>query len=197
MTYPKSIQNLIEKFSRFPTVGPKTAARFVFYLLKIPEKETEEMVKLIQDMKKSVKSCSFCFKATDKELNCEICQDKSRDKDLLCLVEKEQDLAAIESTKKYKGLYFILGGNVSKLRPKDIEGLRIKELKERLRNSKIKELILALNSTTEGEATVLYLERELKPLNIKIMRLGRGLPTGGEIEYADEETISSALESRK
>ncbi|XOB41717.1 MAG: recombination mediator RecR [Candidatus Nealsonbacteria bacterium] len=227
--YPKSIQKLIDIFSKFPTVGPRTAARFVFYLIKKPEKEINDLIKSISNLKESVKICSFCFNSFEigtREISppaeaatvlCPICQDASRDRTLVCVIEKETDLISIEKIKKYKGLYFILGGMVSKLRKEDIkkatlQGVshfvpyrRIKELEERIKNPRtfglpktdFKEIIIAINPTEEGEATALYLERFLKPLNKKITRLGRGLPVGGELEYADEETLSSALESRR
>ena len=196
--YPKSIQKLIGLFSKFPTVGPRTAARFVFYLLKLPKEEINDLTSAILKLKENVKSCKSCFLPFEGETElCPICRDQTRDKSLLCVVEKESDLEAIEKTKKYKGLYFILGGTLSKLKKEDIKNLRKDELLERAKNSEIKEIIIAINPTTEGEATVLYLERLLKPLNKKITRLGRGLPVGAELEYADEETLSSALESRK
>jgi len=210
--YPISIQKLIEQFSKFPTVGPRTAARFVFYLLKLSKEESGQLSESISSLQKEVKLCSFCFKPFEGENNvCEICSDNRRDKSLLCVVEKEIDLETIEKTKKYIGLYFILGGTVSKLMKEDIEKLRIKELRERIEN--VKEIIIATNPTTEGEATALYLERLLKPFTavqafgseaqarrgnpVRITRLGRGLPVGGELEYADEETLSSALDNRK
>jgi recombination protein RecR len=194
--YPLSIQKLIEIFSKFPTVGPRTAARFVFYLLNLPQEKTDELMEAISALKQNIKHCSFCFKTfeDEKEL-CEICADPRRDKSLLCVVEKETDLMPIEKTHKYLGRYFILGGLVSKFNEK--EGLRTEELLVKAGQAEIKEVILALNSTTEGETTTLYLERLLKPLNKKITKLGRGLPVGGELEYADEETLSSALEGRK
>ena len=197
--YPKSIQRLIEIFSKFPTVGPRTAARFVFYLMGKSKEEVEELVAAIQDLKKNVKICSLCFKPFEAEGElCEICKNPMRDKTLLCVVEKETDLMVIEQTKKFNGLYFILGGTVSRFKKKEVEKLRVKELKERVKNQpEIKEIIIAINPTLEGEATTLYLERILKPYNKKITRLGRGLPVGAELEYADEETLGSALESRK
>lgn len=207
--YPPSIQKLIDIFSRFPTVGPRTAARFVFYLMRLSEEQIKEILDSVSNLKKTIKICSFCFnpfQATDTEEKlCPICQNKTRNKNLLCLVEKETDLITIEKTKKYQGLYFILGGTVSKLKEDEIKKIRTEELVERIRNPErfgisgadFQEIIIAFNPTTEGEATALYLERLLKPLNKKITRLGRGLPVGGELEYADEETLSSALESRK
>ena len=197
--YPPSIQKLIDLFSKFPTIGPRTAARFVFYLMKISKEEIEELINSISNLKKTVKICSCCFNPFEGEGElCSICADSSRDKTLLCVIEKETDLFTLEKTKKYKGLYFILGGTVSTLKKADIEELRTKELKERIEtHPEIKEVIIATNPTTEGETTALYLERLLKPLNKKITRLGRGLPMGAELEYADEETLGSALEGRK
>lgn len=206
--YSSTIQNLIEQFSKFPTVGPRTAARFVFYLLRLDQKEIDELVSSVLKLK-SVRVCRFCFNYFEPknqlEHLCKICSEPGRDRTILSIVEKETDLISIEKTLKYKGLYFILGKTVSGLKKKDIEKLRLKELKERIENPKnfglldaqFKEIIIATNPTTEGEATALYLERALKPLNKKITRLGRGLPVGGELEYADEETLSSALEGRK
>jgi recombination protein RecR len=197
--YSKTVQKLIDLFSKFPTVGPRTAARFVFYLMHKPKEEIEELITSIANLKKNIKICPLCLNPYEGEAElCPICSDSRRDKSLLCIVSNETDLTAIEKTKKYQGLYFVLGGTVSRLKKADIEKLKIKELEKRIKNSReIKEIILALNPTTEGEATTLYLERLLKPLNKKITRLGRGLPLGGELEYADEETLTSALESRK
>ena len=193
-----SIQKLIDIFSKFPTVGPRTAARFVFYLLKLPKEEIENLTNSISILKEKVKFCSFCFKAFEggEEL-CEICSDPRRDKSLLCVLEKETDLLPIEKTKKYRGRYFILGGTVAKLKKEETKNLRTEELQARVENPEIREIIIAINPTPEGESTTLYLERILKPLNKKITRLGRGLPVGGELEYADEETLSSSLEGRK
>ncbi len=199
--YSPSIQKLIELFSKFPTVGPRTAARFVFYLVGKKKEEIDNLISTISKLKENLKLCKFCFfpfESIFPEELCEICRNPTRDKSLLCIVEKEIDLISIEKTKKYNGLYFILGGTVSALRKNDIEKLRIKELEEKLKKSpEIKEIIVATNPTTDGEATALYLQKILKPFNKKITRLGRGLPIGGELEYADEDTLSSALEDRK
>ena len=196
--YSRSIQKLIELFSKFPTVGPRTASRFVFYLLGLSKEEINELTSSINKLKENVKLCSFCHKSFEKEGElCEICSSQSRDKSLLCIVEKETDLIPIEKTKKYQGRYFILGGTISAFKKAELKKLRIQELLEAVKKSEIKEIIIALNPTTEGEATVLYLERILKPLNKKISRLGRGLPVGAELEYTDEETLRAAFEGRK
>lgn len=200
--YPPIIQKLIELFSKFPTIGPRTASRFVFYLIKLPQEKIEELSSSINDLKKTIKICPSCFNPFDPSAGsgqgefCSICSDISRDKNLLCVVEKETDLISIEKTKKYKGLYFVLGGTVS-LKKTDSKKVRIEELKEKVKNSDFKEIIIATNPTTEGEATALLIERELKPLGARTTRLGRGLPVGGELEYADPDTLMSAFEGRK
>ena len=200
--YPRSIQKLIELFSHFPTIGPRTASRFVFYLLKAPDKEFDEFVEALRNVRRDIRQCSFCFNSFEVAEDqgqtglCVICRDGTRDKALLCVVEKEGDLEALEKTKQYRGRYFILGGVNGILKKEGPQNIRAKELKDRMAGE-IQEVILALNPTTEGEATVLYLERLLKPFGEKISRLGRGLPVGGELEYADEETLRSALEGRK
>ncbi len=210
------IQRLIDEFSKFPTVGPRTAARFVFYLQELSLKETNELIQAIRDLKEKIAPCSFCFNPFEKEKNetlCPICRDPRRNTTFLCIVEKPTDLEAIEQTKKYKGLYFVLGGTVGKLRKRDLEKLRGTELKDRIlhpdksgiKNARFQEIIIATNATPEGESTALYLLRELGELKthnelikfIKTTRLGRGLPLGGELEYADEETLSGALDNRK
>jgi recombination protein RecR len=201
--YSPQIRKLIDLFSKFPTVGPRTAARFVFYLLSLSEEKVKELTSDISKLKENVKLCDSCFKSfepssADRSSKlCEICRDPGRRKELLCIVEKETDLIPIEKTKKYRGLYFILGGTVSVLKKEELKKLRIGEFLEKVKDPEVKEVIIALNPTTEGEATALYLERQLKPLGKKTTRLGRGLPMGAELEYADDETLSSALESRR
>jgi recombination protein RecR len=201
--YSSQIRKLIDLFSKFPTVGPRTAARFVFYLLSLSEEKVKELTLEISRLKEEVKLCDSCFKSFEppsidrSSRLCEICRDPARKKELLCVVEKETDLIPIEKTKKYRGLYFILGGTISVLKKEELKKLKIKELLERVKDPEVKEVIIALNPTAEGEATALYLERQLKPLGKKTTRLGRGLPVGAELEYADDETLSSALESRR
>ncbi|MBZ1345463.1 MAG: recombination mediator RecR [Candidatus Nealsonbacteria bacterium] len=210
--YSPTIQKLIDLFSKFPTVGPRTASRFVFYLMRLPKEEIKDFLNSILNLKKTIKICSFCFNPFEPSASlgqkgelCPICQDVTRNRSLICLIEKESDLISIEKTKKYKGLYFILGGLVSVLKKEKIKKLRIKELEERIKapqkfgilDASFKEIILALNQTTEGQATTLYLKRSLAPFGKKISQLGRGLPVGAELEYADEETLVSALEGRK
>lgn len=201
LMYARQIQKLIQLFSQFPTVGSRTAARFVFHLLNAPKNEVRELVEAIAELRNQIALCKFCFQPFDAsqktQETCTICQDATRDQGILCVVEKESDLEALESIKEYRGLYFILGGAVDPLQKEQRETLRTKELKERIQHSPIKEVIIATNPTTEGEATALYLERTLKDLKVKFTRLGRGLPIGGELEYADPETLKQSLESRR
>lgn len=203
--FPPSLQNLINSFSNLPTVGPKTASRFVLHLLHSSDEETKNLKKTLEEFNKNIKLCSFCFNPFEKEGKlCPICSDKTRKSENLLVVEKETDLATIEATNKYKGLYFILGGSVSNIKKEEVEKLRIKELKDRIkkpsdylnREQEVNEVIMGLNPNTEGRATTRYLVQELKSLDVKITQLGRGLPIGGELEYADKETIEEALKGR-
>lgn len=202
--YPKTIQKAIDFFSRLPGIGQRTATRFVFFLLKRDEKEIKEFAQTILDLKARIKTCQFCLKPFEGEKKlCEICSNPSRNFSQICIVEKEQDLETIESGRVYNGLYFILGGPFSKISKEELEKVRIKELLERLKNpekfgirEKIQEVILALNQTLVGESLSLYLEKNLKSLPVKITKLARGIPTGGEIEYADKETLESAFKKR-
>jgi len=204
-----SIKKLIELFSKFPTVGPRTASRFVFYLIKLPKDKIDELTNAVAELKNKIKLCLFCFspfessdsiKAGQSDL-CPICQNPLRNRQLLCVVEKETDLMSIEKTKKYNGLYFILGGTVATMKKSDIDNLRIEELSDKIKESKkFTEIIIATNPTPEGKATSILIERALKSLTVpafKITHLAQGLPVGGELEYADEETLESALEGRK
>lgn len=198
-----TIEQLIKIFAKFPTIGPKTAGRFVFYLLDSPTSTIDELIKSIQDLKSKTKTCPLCqrfFENQTAEI-CEICANPSRDKSLICIIEKEIDLEAIEKTATYKGLYFILGRVLPILKKENEQKTletNVEKLCDRIKNThEIKEVILALNSTLEGQNTILWLKRKLNGCNIKISQLAQGIPLGGEIEYADEETIASALEGRK
>ena len=200
--YSKSIQKLIEHFSKFPTVGRRTAERFVFYLMKTSKPEARELIESIAELKNKVKTCASCFKSFEGEQKlCPICSDARRDKKVICVVEKEVDLESIEKTRKFKGTYLILGEtflSAEKEKNKEEIEKRIEKLIERIKGEPVlNEIILAVNPTPAGNNTCLWIQRKLKPLNIKITYLGCGLPVGGELEYADGETISSAFESRK
>ncbi len=199
--YPKPIKRLIDAFSKLPGVGSRTATRFALFLLNSPKSRSKELSDAITEVTEKISQCNFCFRSLEKgEELCSICKDNSRNS-ILSIVERETDLVSLESIKAFKGVYFILGGNISPLKKEDLSNVRIKELKDRIKNPKkygkdIKEVIIATSPTTEGEATALYLERVLKPLEIKVTKLAKGLPVGGELEYADEETLSSAFKGR-
>ena len=206
-----SIEKLKNIFRDFPTVGPRTAGRFVYYLMKLPKEKIDELTNAIQELKNRIKLCQLCFQPFETSGDpmsanlCAICADSRRDKNLLCIVEKESDLLSIESTKKYSGLYFILGGTVAMMRKEDIGKLRIEELKKRLVGANFSEIIVALNPTPEGRATSVLVEQTIKEIfqsgpkgyPFKITHLAKGIPVGGEMEYADEETLQNALEGRK
>jgi recombination protein RecR len=197
--YSPSIQKLTEEFSKLPGVGPRTAARYVFFLKNGDKAKAEELARAILALKENVKTCRLCFNVfeSQKEI-CEICANASRDKSALCVVANETDLAALEKLGIYNGLYFVLGGAVSGIKKEIDKKLRVKELELHINNNKaLKEVILAINPTAEGLATILFLQRLLKPYSLKISKLGCGLPVGGELEYADEETLASAITGRK
>jgi len=198
-----SIDKLKNLFRNFPTVGQRTAHRFVYYLLKLPKQNIDELISAMQELKNKVKLCEFCFNPFEFEGSlCNICRDSARNKNLLCVVEKESDLLSLESTGKYDGIYFILGGTVAMMKKEDVSQLRIEELKKRIENNDFKEIIIALNPTPEGRATSILIEKAIeetlpKTWGGKITHLAKGIPVGGELEYADEETLESALEGRK
>ena len=194
--YPKSLQNLIKEFSKLPGIGPRTAARFAFSLLRKPEYESESLANAILKLKKETTVCQNCFNISEKEL-CEFCSNPKRDKSLVCIVEEAINIPAIENTRQFNGLYHVLGGIIKPSEGVSPDNLNIKELIERIKSNGIKELIIATNPNTEGETTALYLAKTLKPFNVKITRLARGLSTGSDLEYADEMTITSALAGRR
>lgn len=197
MSYPKIIQNLINQFAKLPSIGPKTAERLVFHLLYQPQKELVDFGVAMEHLKQNVKMCSRCFNFSDSD-PCHICNDKNRDHQIICLVAKPQDLAALEKTKSYAGVYHILGGNISPLEGLGPENIKIKELANRIKTDKIREVILALNPDLPGDTTSLYLTKLLKQFpDLKITRLARGLPMGADLEYADEVTLENALKSRQ
>lgn len=196
-----SIEKLTNLFKKFPTVGSRTAGRFVYYLMKLPKEKTDEIIQSITELKSKTRLCDLCFNPYEgTDGMCPICRNPARNKNVLCIVEKEADLLSIEGTRKYNGLYFILGGTVATMRKEDVAQLRISELKNRLVGGNFSEIIAALNSTPEGRATSVLVEqiiREILSPSPKITHLARGIPVGGELEYADEETLESALEGRK
>jgi recombination protein RecR len=193
--YPKNIQNLIEEFSLFPSIGPKTAERFVIYLLKKSPQDLENLANLIKSLK-NLKKCKICNSFSENEI-CQICSDPNRDQNTICVVAEQKDLIAIENTHEYKGLYHILEGVLNPIQNITPEKLKIKELLKKIDGGKIKEVILALNPDLDGETTSLYLIDLLKKYPLKITRLARGLPIGGSLEYIDEITLSNALKRRE
>ncbi|MDD4996453.1 MAG: recombination mediator RecR [Patescibacteria group bacterium] len=199
MAYSQEIQNLIDKFSLFPGIGPKTAQRFVFYLLRINQGDLDDFIDDLEKIK-SISFCENCFNFSSQKI-CPICQDPKRDKSIITVIAEPQDLIAVEKIGEYRGVYHVLGGLIDTVQNVGPREIKIKELLGRLKNFTVNEVIFALNSTIEGEGTMLYLVNLIKKdpqLNkIKLTKIARGLPLGGEIEYADEITLSEALRGRK
>jgi len=195
---PRPIQNLIDEFAKLPSVGPRQAARFVFHLLNQPKEEIEKFAKKLFVLKK-IKYCSFCNRAMEIDHLCSICKDKNRDRTTICIIEKDTDIESIEKTKRYNGLYYVIGTE-----DENKQLARLKDLISRIKksNKELKEIIIATDATTEGETIALYASRQLGELKksypqLKITRLGRGLSTGSELEYMDEDTLANALLGRK
>lgn len=200
MKIPKAIQNLIESFEKLPGIGPKTAQRLTFYLLHVPQHELDGFASSLQNLKKNTVLCSTCF--TIGENNpCEICSDPKRDKSTVCVVEEPLDVLALERSGKYTGLYHVLHGKIDPLNNVGPDEIYINQLIKRVNGEglMIKELILATNPTMEGEATAMFIAKQLRFKNgqLKITRIGRGLPTGADLEYADELTLQRAMEGRR
>lgn len=194
--YPEAIKKLIKEFTNLPGIGEKTAERLVFYLLDQSKQSLLNFSQALSNLKEKIVRCSQCQNFSDANL-CLICQDKKRNPGVICVVAKPQDVVAIEKTNEYQGVYHVLGGVLNPLEGITPEQLKIKELISRLKKDKIREIILALNPDLEGESTILYLVKLLKPYKIKITRLAKGLPMGSDLEYADEVTLSNALKGRR
>lgn len=190
------VENLIEQFQKLPGVGRKTAQRLAFFILSLPEAEAEGFANAVLNAKKLVKFCSECQNLTDTEL-CSICADNARDKTTVCVVSDPKDVAAIEKTREYNGLYHVLHGCISPMNGIGPDDVRIKELLSRVAKGEIKEVIMATNPDTEGEATAMYISRLLKPFGISTTRLAYGIPVGGHLEFADEMTLTRAIEGRR
>lgn len=202
--YPKPIKNFIDKFSKLPGIGPRQAARLAFWLLNGENNIQEDLKKALEGLSKEIKTCQSCYFAIENNSDnkCHFCDNPSRNHKIICVVEKETDLITIEKSGGYKGLYHVLGGLFSALDTAIPKNLKIPELTNRIENKKtagkkVDEVILALSPTHEGDLTAYYLERLLKPLKVKVTRLGRGLPYGSDVEFADAQTLSGALESRR
>ena len=186
---------LTEFFERLPGIGKKTAQKLAFSVLKMPKESAQEFAKSIIEAHEKVHYCSLCYSFTDKEI-CDICTDNSRDKSIICVVEDTRDVEAIERTHEYTGLYHVLHGVISPLNGIGPDEIKIKELLNRLKNNTIKEIIMATNPTVEGEATAMYISRLLKPLGVVCSRLAYGIPMGADLEYADDITLTRAIDGR-
>jgi recombination protein RecR len=189
------LQIAIEELSKLPSIGKKTAQRLALFLLKKDKQEIASLLKAISDLKERIRFCSVCFNISTEEL-CEVCKSIKRDRSMICVVEEASDVMAIEKTNEYQGLYHVLGGVLSPLDGSGIDNLKMKELIKRCESEEVKEIILALNPDTEGETTSLYIAKVLKSHRIKVSRIARGLPIGGDLEFADEATIGRAVIGR-
>ena len=194
--YEAAVQTLIDELGRLPGVGPKSAQRIAYYLLRSAPEDANRLARAITDAKARITWCRRCYNFAEGEL-CTYCRDERRDPALLCVVEEPRDIVAIERTHEFRGRYHVLQGAISPMDGVGPEQLRIKELLRRVGEEGVKEVILATNPNTEGEATALYLTRQLKPLGLRVTRPASGLPVGGDLEYADEVTLGRALEGRR
>ena len=190
------VARLIDELNKLPGVGPKSAARLAFYLLRSPKEQAQALAEAILDMKERIIFCSICFNITEED-PCAICQDPARDRSKICVVEEPLDVIALERTNDYKGLYHVLHGAINYMEGITPEQLKIDELLKRAQQDSVEEVILATNATTEGDATAMLINRQLARLGVRTTRIARGLPMGGDLEYADEVTLSRALEGRR
>jgi recombination protein RecR len=193
---PKSVTRLVEELSRLPGIGPKTASRLTYFLLRSPAEQVMSLSEAIRQVKERTVRCSTCFNIAETD-PCPICSDLGRDSTLICVVEEPLDVLALERTRQYRGLYHVLQGAISPVDGIGPEELRIRELLSRVRNGNVREVLLATNPNLEGEATAMYIAQQIAPLGIRVTRLARGLPIGGDLEYADEVTLAQALEGRR
>jgi recombination protein RecR len=194
-TIPRPVQTLIDELSRLPGIGPKTASRLTYFLLRQPPEQSKSLADALVEMKERTRFCSICFNMTEND-PCPVCSDEGREASLICVLEEPLDVIAIEKTRVFKGRYHVLHGAISPVDDVGPDDLRIKELLNRLRDNKVREVIIATNPSYEGEATAMYLQKQIAPLGLKVTRLARGLPVGGDLEYADETTLARALEGR-
>jgi len=191
-----SVNRLIQELSKLPGIGPKSAQRLTYYLLRTPDEQAQALAEAILSLRQKTQLCSGCFNIADSDL-CPICRSDGRDSKKICIVEQPQDILALEHARAYKGLYHVLHGAISPTEGVGTEDIRIKELLERLKGSQVDEVIIATNTTLEGEATAMYIKKLISPLGIRITRLARGLPFGTELEYADDVTLTHAIEDRQ
>ncbi|MBC7265247.1 MAG: recombination protein RecR [Chloroflexi bacterium] len=195
-TTPEPVGRLIDELSRLPGIGPKTASRLTYYLLRVPEDQVRSLARAIQELRERTVFCAKCFNISEAN-PCPICSDPTRDNSLICVVEEPLDVLAIERTGEYRGLYHVLHGVISPMDGIGPGELRIAELLARLRDGGVKEVVLATNPSLEGENTAMYLARQIRPLGIRVSSLARGLPVGADLEYADVVTLARALEGRR
>ena len=195
MQIAEPLQIAIDELSKLPSVGRKTAQRLALHLLKTDQANVDSLIQAIADLKDKIKFCSVCFNLSVED-TCDVCRNSKRDRSIICVVEEASDIIAIERTNEYRGLYHVIGGVLSPLSGTGVDELHIKELIQRLHELDVKEIILALNPDTEGDTTSLYLAKLIKPLNIKVTRIARGLPIGGDLEFADDATIGRAVLGR-
>ena len=193
---PRPVARLVEELIRLPSIGPKTASRLAYYLLRAPEEESRALGEAILEMKQRIRFCSRCYNITEVD-PCPICADENRNRARICVVEEPLDVVALERTGRYRGLYHVLHGAISPVEGVGPEDLRVHELLTRVRLQPVEEIILATNPSLEGDATAMYLAQQLIPLGVRVTRLAHGLPMGGDLEYADEITLSRALEGRR
>ena len=196
MLFARPLAELIAELERLPGVGPKSAQRLAYHLLRVPEADAERLAASIMNAKRKLRFCASCQNISEAEV-CDICRDPRRDVSVVCVVAEPRDIAAVERVNEYRGFYHVLHGLLSPMEGVGPEQLRIKDLLSRLESGQIQEVILATNPTVEGDATALYLARLLKPVGIKVTRLAHGMPVGGELDYADTATLLSALEYRR
>jgi len=193
--YPVAIEKLIEEFAKLPSIGQKTAQRLTLHILNLPDDEVKEFANALVKARGTIKYCSVCGNFTDKD-PCALCENPNRDKGTICVVEQPKDIMTMEKVKEYNGVYHVLHGNISPMQGRGPQDIKIRELVARM-NEEVKEVILATNPNIEGEATAMYISKVLKPLDIKVTRIAAGIPVGGDLDYADEVTLSKALEGRK
>ena len=196
MEYTKPLAQLIDQFQKLPGIGPKSAQRMAFFMLKMPLSEVEKFATTLVEAKKQIKYCHICFNMSSQD-PCEICSSHKRTKDTICVVAETKDLTAIEKTHEFKGMYHVLQGLISPIDGITPEDLRIKELLQRVADDEVKEVIFAINPSVEGDATTLYLSKLLKPFGVKLTRIAFGLPMGSELEYVDQLTIATPMEVRR
>ena len=194
--FPAALQELTDQFARLPGIGGKTAQRLAFHVLSMPQQEAQAFADAILSAKREVHTCPCCQNLTDREI-CPICDDDTRDKSLVCVVAEPKDVIAMERSREFKGLYHVLHGVISPLNHVTQEDIKIRELLHRVAAGEIREVIMATNPDTEGEATAMYISRLLRPMEVKVTRLAYGVPVGSQLEYADEVTLSRALEGRQ